>query len=56
MKSLTDEPIIKYSLMAIPIKETSVGKNMTNFKSNDFGLFQSKISTANFITNTLLPN
>lgn len=40
---------MKYSLMAIVIKKTSVGKNMANFESNDFGLFQSKISTANFI-------
>ncbi len=45
IKSLTDEPIMKYSLMAIAIKESSVGKNMANFKSNDFGLFQSNIKT-----------
>lgn len=45
IKSLTDEPIMKYSLMAIAIKETSVGKNMANFQSNDFGLFQSNIKT-----------
>lgn len=36
---------MKYSLMAIAIKETSVGKNMANFQSNDFGLFQSNIKT-----------
>ena len=45
IKSLADEPIMKYSLMAIAIKETSVGKNMANFQSNDFGLFQSNIKT-----------
>ncbi len=36
---------MKYSLMAIAIKESSVGKNMANFSSNDFGLFQSNIKT-----------
>ncbi|QKF72322.1 hypothetical protein AFAEC_0100 [Aliarcobacter faecis] len=45
IKSLTDEPIMKYSLMAIAIKESSVGKNIANFSSNDFGLFQSNIKT-----------
>lgn len=45
IKSLTDEPIMKYSLMAIAIKESSVGKNIANFRSNDFGLFQSNIKT-----------
>ena len=45
IKSLTDEPIMQYSLMAIAIKESSVGKNMVNWKSNDFGLFQSNIKT-----------
>ncbi len=45
IKSLSDEPIMKYSLMAIAIKESSVGKNMANFSSNDFGLFQSNIKT-----------
>lgn len=45
IKSLADEPIMKYSLMAIAIKESSVGKNMANFSSNDFGLFQSNIKT-----------
>ena len=45
IKSLADEPIMKYSLMAIAIKETNIRKNMANFQSNDFGLFQSNIKT-----------
>lgn len=45
IKSLTDEPVMKYSLMAIAVKETSVGKNMANFDTNDFGLFQSNIKS-----------
>lgn len=55
IKSLADEPIMKYSLMAIAIKESSVGKNIANFQTNDFGLFQSNIKTVlrrQYITDT----
>lgn len=45
IKSLADDPMMQYSLMAIAIKESSVGKNQLNFKSKDFGLFQSNINS-----------
>lgn len=45
IKSLTDEPMMKYTLMAIAIKESSVGKNQINYVSNDYGLFQSNIKS-----------
>ena len=40
IKSLTDDRMMKYTLMALAIKESSVGKNQINLISNDFGLFQ----------------
>lgn len=45
IKSLTDDKMMKYTLMALAIKESSVGKNQINLVSNDFGLFQSNIKS-----------
>ena len=45
IKSLTDDRMMKYTLMALAIKESSVGKNQINLISNDFGLFQSNIKS-----------
>ena len=45
IKSLTDDTMMKYTLMALAIKESSVGKNQINLISNDFGLFQSNIKS-----------
>ena len=45
IKSLTDDNYMKYTLMAIAIKESSVGKNLVNSISNDYGLFQSNIKS-----------
>ena len=45
IKSLTDDKMMKYTLMALAIKESSVGKNQINLISNDFGLFQSNIKS-----------
>lgn len=45
IKSLEDEEMMKYSLMAIAIKESSLGKNQINRKSNDYGPFQANIKT-----------
>ena len=45
IKSLTDDNYMKYTLMAIAIKESSVGKNLINPVSNDYGLFQSNIKS-----------
>lgn len=45
IKSLTDDNYMKYTLMAIAIKESSVGKNLVNSVSNDYGLFQSNIKS-----------
>ena len=45
IKSLTDDTMMKYTLMAIAIKESSVGKKQINFESNDYGLFQSNIKS-----------
>ncbi|MDD2290741.1 MAG: transglycosylase SLT domain-containing protein [Aliarcobacter sp.] len=36
---------MKYTLMALAIKESSVGKNLVNPISNDYGLFQSNIKS-----------
>ena len=45
IKSLSDDKKMKYTLMALAIKESSVGKNEINLISNDFGLFQSNIKS-----------
>jgi hypothetical protein len=45
IKSLTDDNYMKYTLMAIAIKESSVGKNLVNSISNDYGLFQANIKS-----------
>ncbi len=45
IKSLTDNKMMKYTLMAIAIKESSVGKKQINNISNDYGLFQSNIKS-----------
>ena len=45
IKSLTNDNMMKYTLMALAIKESSVGKNQINLISNDFGLFQSNIKS-----------
>jgi hypothetical protein len=45
IKSLTDDTMMKYTLMAIAIKESSVGKKQVNDFSNDYGLFQSNIKS-----------
>lgn len=45
IKSLTDDKMMKYTLMALAIKESSIGKNQINLISNDFGLFQSNIKS-----------
>jgi hypothetical protein len=45
IKSLTNEKMMKYTLMALAIKESSVGKNQINSVTNDFGFFQGNIKT-----------
>ncbi|BAK74575.1 MAG: transglycosylase SLT domain-containing protein [Arcobacter sp.] len=45
IKSLTDNTMMKYTLMAIAIKESSIGKKQINDFSNDYGLFQSNIKS-----------
>ena len=45
IKSLADDKMMKYSLMAIAIKESSLGKYVINSKSEDYGLFQANIKT-----------
>lgn len=45
IKSLTDNTMMKYTLMAIAIKESSLGKKQINNISNDYGLFQSNIKS-----------
>ena len=45
IKTLTDDTMMKYTLMAIAVKESSVGKNQVNVISNDYGLFQSNIKS-----------
>ena len=40
LKSLTNDNMMKYSLMAIAIKESSLGKYVINSKSEDYGLFK----------------
>ena len=45
IKSLTDDRMMKYTLMALAIKESSVGKNQINLVTNDFGVFQGNIKS-----------
>ena len=45
IKSLTDDNYMKYTLMAIAIKESSVGKQLINNVSKDYGLFQANIKS-----------
>jgi hypothetical protein len=45
IKSLTNEKMMKYTLMALAIKESSIGKNQINLVTNDFGFFQGNIKT-----------
>lgn len=45
IKSLTDDETMKYTLMALAIKESSIGRYVINSKSEDYGLFQSNIKT-----------
>lgn len=45
IKSLSKDKMTQYSLMAIAIKESSLGKNLVNDKSKDYGLFQANIIT-----------
>lgn len=45
IRSLTNEKMMKYTLMALAIKESSVGKNQINLVTNDFGFFQGNIKT-----------
>lgn len=45
LKSLTNDKMMKYSLMAIAIKESSLGKYVINTQSEDYGLFQANIKT-----------
>jgi len=42
IKSLTDDKMMKYTLMALAIKESSLGKYIINSKSEDYGLFQAE--------------
>lgn len=45
IKSLSDDEMMQYSLMAIAIKESNVGKYQINSKTQDYGLFQANIKT-----------
>lgn len=45
IKSLTDDNMMKYTLMALAIKESSIGRYVINSKSHDYGLFQANIKT-----------
>ena len=45
IKSLTNDNFMKYTLMAIAIKESSVGKQLINNVSKDYGLFQANIKS-----------
>jgi len=44
IKSVTNDKQMQYTLMALCIKESSVGKFMIS-KTNDYGLFQANIKT-----------
>ncbi len=45
IKSLTNDNMMKYTLMALAIKESSVGKNQINLVTNDYGVFQGNIKS-----------
>ncbi|UTJ06400.1 transglycosylase SLT domain-containing protein [Arcobacter roscoffensis] len=45
IKSLSDDEMLSYSLMAIAIKESKLGKYVVNHKTKDYGLFQANIKT-----------
>ena len=45
LKSLSDDNMMKYSLIALAIKESSLGRYIINSKSEDYGLFQANIKT-----------
>jgi len=45
IKSVTNDKMMKYTLMALAIKESSVGKNQINLVTNDFGFFQGNIKS-----------
>ncbi len=45
IRSLANENMMKYSLMAIAIKESSLGKNQINHRTKDYGPFQANIKT-----------
>lgn len=45
IKSLSTDKMLGYSLMAIAIKESNIGKYVVNDKTNDYGLFQANIKT-----------
>lgn len=45
IKSLHDDSMMQYSLMALAIKESSLGRYVINSKSEDYGLFQANIKT-----------
>ncbi len=45
IKSLSNDQMIQYTLMAIAVKESSVGKYLVNDKSKDYGIFQANIKT-----------
>ena len=45
IKKLSKDNMMRYSLMAIAIKESSLGKNPINDVTFDYGMFQSNIKT-----------
>ncbi len=45
IRQLHDDTMMAYTLMALAIKESSIGKNMVNRRSKDYGLFQANIKT-----------
>ncbi len=45
IKSLTNDKMMKYTLMALAIKESSIGKNQINSITNDYGVFQGNIKS-----------
>ena len=45
IKTLTNDTMMNYTLMALAVKESSVGKNQRNLVTNEFGFFQGNIKT-----------
>jgi hypothetical protein len=45
IKTLTNDKMMKYTLMALAIKESSIGKNQVNLVTNDYGVFQGNIKS-----------